>query len=238
MAQLRAVLFDFGGTLFEYETLAEGERENLIELARWAGVTEEPRTILRTYRAALKEVFYDYLPRPYYLHRDLFRDVLFVMAQTLRVSLNDEQLERYWVRQRERRARDFALRDGVLETLQTLRTQGFYLGVVSNADEDQLAHLAKLAQIEPYFDSLLSSEEAKSCKPDLAIFHEALRRADCSPEDALFVGDSTHQDIAGANRAGLRSILIWDRTDREPPSDSAKPYHVIRRIPELLDLVS
>ena len=238
MAQIRAVLFDFGGTLFDYATLAEGERESLIELVRWAGIAKAPRVIIHTYRAALKRVFYEYLPRPYYLHRDLFRDVLLSMAQDLGATLTDQQIERYRERQRERRVRDFALRDGVIETLKTLRDQGLYLGVVSNADEDQLAHLIELAQIAPYFDSLLSSEEARSCKPDLAIFHQALRRASCSPTEALFVGDSAQQDIVGANRVGLRSVMIWDRTDREPPTDSPKPRHFIRRIPELLDLVA
>lgn len=237
MAHIRAVLFDFGGTLIDYETLARGERESLIELARWAGVIEAPQVILRTYRAALKRVFYQYLPRSYYLHRDLFRDVLLAMAQDLGVALNDEQLERYRAQQRERRVRDFALRDGVFDTLKALRSRGLHLGVVSNADKDQLDHFIELGQLDQYFDSLLSSEEAGSCKPDLAIFQEALRRAACSPEEALFVGDSTQQDIAGANRAGLRSVLIWDRVDRKPPADGPNPHHVIQRIPELLGVL-
>jgi 2-haloalkanoic acid dehalogenase type II len=238
MAQIRAVLFDFGGTLFDYATLAQGERESLIELARWAGITDTPQVILHTYRAALKRVFYEYLPRPYYLHRDLFREVLLAMAQDLGATLTEQQIERYWAQQRERRSRDFALRDGVIATLTTLRDQGLHLGVVSNADEEQLTHLVELAQIAPYFDSLLSSEEARSCKPDLAIFHEALRRAACSPTEALFVGDSAQQDVVGANRVGLRSVLIWDRTDREPPTSGPQPHHRIRRIPELLDLIT
>jgi FMN phosphatase YigB (HAD superfamily) len=68
MIQTRAVLFDFGGTLYDYETLEPGDRESLVELARWAGVKAKVETIHRTYRAALKRVFYHYLPRPYYYH--------------------------------------------------------------------------------------------------------------------------------------------------------------------------
>jgi putative hydrolase of the HAD superfamily len=109
--------------------------------------------------------------------------------------------------------------------------------VVSNADQEQLDHFVELGQLGRYFDSLLCSEEAGSCKPDLAIFQEALRRAACPPEEALFVGDSLQQDIAGAGRVGLRSVLIWDRADRDPPADGPRPHHVIRRIPELLDIV-
>jgi putative hydrolase of the HAD superfamily len=238
MTQVRAVLFDFGGTLFDYETVAAGERECLVELARWVGIDAEPRAIIRTYRAGLKRVFYEYLPRPYYLHRDLFHDALHAMIESYSGTLSPELVERYWALQRQRRERNFLLRDGVRETLMTLRTRGLHVGMVSNVDDDQLGHMLELCQLRSHFDSILSSEQAQSCKPDRTIFAEALRRAGCAPHEALFVGDSLHQDIAGANRAGLRSVLIWSNSDREPPDGEHRPHHVIRQIPELLNLLA
>lgn len=74
-------------------------------------------------------------------------------------------------------------------------------------------------------------------KPHPAIFEEALRRAGCAADEALFVGDTLAQDIAGANAMGMRSVLIWHRDDKQPALDSVRPAHVIRRIPELLDLL-
>ena len=100
-----------------------------------------------------------------------------------------------------------------------------------------LQHLIDLAGLRSHFDSLLSSEAAGSCKPDRRIYDAALARAGCLPEEALFVGDSLAQDIAGANRVGVRSVLIWHRDDREPPADGPRPAHVIRTIPEVLRLV-
>jgi 2-haloalkanoic acid dehalogenase type II len=235
--QTRAVLFDFGGTLFDYETVASGERESIVALMRWAGSGEDARAILRAYRASLKKVFYQYLPQSYYLHRDMFRDALLGMADSLGVTLSDEQLARYRALQWERRARDFVLREGVRKTLGELRARGLHVGIVSNVDDDQLTHMLELAQLEPHFDSILSSEAARSCKPDPSIFHEALRRAGCLAQEALFVGDSLQQDIAGANRVGLRSVLIWSDAEREPTIGEHQPRHVIRRIPELLDLI-
>ncbi|MGE0681173.1 MAG: HAD family hydrolase [Candidatus Binatia bacterium] len=235
--QTRAVLFDFGGTLFDYEIVAPGERESIVALARWAGAGEEAKVILRAYRASLKNVFYNYLPQSYYLHRDMFRDALLGMAESLGVTLSDEQLARYRALQWERRSRDFVLREGVRETLGDLRAHGLHVGMVSNIDDDQLGHMLELAQLKPYFDSILSSEAAQSCKPDPSIFQEALRRAGCPPQEALFVGDSLQQDIAGANRVGLRSVLIWSDAERAPTISEHKPQHVIRWIPELLGLI-
>ena len=237
MPQMRAVLFDFGGTLFDYEAVAPGERECVVDIARWAGTTLEPREILRAYRGALKRVFYEYLPRPYYLHRDLFHDVLQAMARDLGVTFTAEQFARYRQVQWQRREQHFTLREGVLETLTALRDRGFHLGIVSNIDDDQLEHMVRLSKIEPYFDSILSSEQVQSCKPDLRIFTEAVRRADCAPHEAFFVGDSLQQDIPDANAMGMHSVLIWDRTDSDPPAKEAVPRSVIQKIPELLDLI-
>lgn len=237
MPPVRAVLFDFGGTLYDYMTLASAEGESLVELARAAGVEADPSVILHCHRQALRRVFHTYLAQRFYLHRDLFRDAVLGMLEDLGASAAVPQLERYRAVQWQRHARDFVLREGVLDTLQALRARGVHLGLVSNIDEDQLQHLLDVARIGPYFDSALSSERAGSCKPDPGIFAAALQRAHCRPEEALFVGDTIAQDIAGANRAGMRSVLLWHRDDRDPPTDEPRPHFVIRRIPELLELV-
>lgn len=233
---VRAVLFDFGGTLYDYKTLEPGDREGLIELARLAGV-QNPERAPQAHRAALRRAFHEYLPRPYYRHADMFRDAVVGMVRDLGGEPSAEHLARYRELQWQLHRRDFRLREGVIETLEELRRRGLRLGIVSNIDEDQLVRLGELAGLDRHFDWLLSSERAGSCKPDPGIFREALRRAGCRPEEALFVGDSLAQDIAGANRAGLCSVLLWHRTDREPSADAARPRHIIRRIPDLLELV-
>ena len=234
----RAVLFDFGGTLYDYAALAVGDRECLLALVEWSGIRADEAAIRRAQRDAMRRVFQAYLPRRFYLHRDLFRDAAAAMLEALGAAPRAEHLERFRQMQWDRHRRDFVLRAGVLDTLGALRDRGLHVGMVSNIDEDQLDHLIDVAGLRDAFDSLLSSEAAGACKPDPAIFAEALRRAGCAPSEALFVGDTLAQDIAGANRAGMRSVLIWHRDDKPPPTaDGAAPDHVIRAIPELLDLV-
>jgi putative hydrolase of the HAD superfamily len=237
MMTARAVLFDFGGTLYDYQTLEPANRESLLALARWAGIEAESDLIQRVYRDAMRRVFYDYLPRPYYLHRDLFLDALIAMLEDFGVGLEPAHLERYRALLRKGQRRDLALREGVVETLQALRERGLGLGLVSNIDEDQLADLLEAGGLSPYFDWMLSSEAAGSCKPHPAIFEQALRRAGCAAGETLFVGDTLKQDIAGANRAGMCSVLLWHRDDSLPPADGPQPHHVIRQIPEVLELV-
>ena len=233
----RAVLFDFGGTLYDYATLAPGDLEALLGLLASAGITTTPEEIRRHQRQAMRRVFHAYLPRRYYLHRDLFRDAAAALLESFGAAPDPALLDRYRERQWTLHQRDFALREGVEETLQALRARGLHVGMVSNIDDDQLEHLIGVARLREHFDSLLSSEAAGACKPDPAIFAEALRRAACTPDEALFVGDTLAQDIAGANRIGLRSVLLWHREDTKPAMDDVTPRHVIRRIPQVLELL-
>ncbi len=232
-----AVLFDLGGTLYDYRTLEPGNRESLEELASWAGIEAARDEIVLAQREALRRVFNAYLPRGFYLHRDLFRDALIDMLGQFGARLKDEHYRDYEQNLRARQRRDFALRKGVLETLHALRARGLVLGIVSNIDDDQLTDLTEAGGLENAFDWMLSSEAVRACKPHPAIFQAALERAGCRAEEALFVGDTLRQDVAGANQAGMRSVLLWHRDDREPPQDQSRPTHVIRRIPELIDLV-
>src|SRR5207253_704903 len=97
--------------------------------------------------------------RPYYLHRDMFREAIDGMLRELRLEASDEQVERYRELQWRLHQRDFQLREGVPETLAEIRRRGLALGIVSNIDRDQLDHLGRLADLERFFDWILSSEE-------------------------------------------------------------------------------
>jgi putative hydrolase of the HAD superfamily len=234
---IRAVLFDFGGTLYDYASLERGDRECLVALARWSGVDAAEDAVRSAYRAAMRRVFQRYLPERFYFHRDLFRDAVVGMLESFGAAADERHLARYREMVWERHQRDLRLRDGVIETLAALRARGLHVGMVSNIDEDQLVHLVEAAALRPLFDSLLSSESAGACKPDPAIFAEALRRARCAPAETLFVGDTLTQDVAGAKRAGMRAVLLWHRDHTRPSDAEIAPDHVIRRIPEVLDLL-
>jgi 2-haloalkanoic acid dehalogenase type II len=232
----RAVLFDFGGTLYDYRDLEAGWRECLRAYVDWHGRDVDDMALTTAYRQSMRRVFTDYLPRPFYHHRDMFRDALLGLNRALDLEPAEDLLDRHQAMMWRLQARDFRLRPGVVATLRKLRHRGLHVGMVSNIDQDHLEHLLDCAGIREHFHSLLSSEVARSCKPDQGFFRLALERAACAPESALFVGDSLPQDIAGANRAGMRSVLIWSG-EGEPPESEHEPQHVIRSIPQILDLL-
>src|SRR5512147_1245821 len=127
----RAVLFDFGGTLYDYASLAPGDRECLRALARWAGIESDESELRQAQRTAMRRVFHAYLPRRFYLHRDLFRDAAAGFLECLGATPDPAHLDRYRQMQWELNRRDFVLREGVRETLQALHARDLHIGMVS-----------------------------------------------------------------------------------------------------------
>ncbi len=100
--------------------------------------------------------------------------------------------------------------DDVLPALDELASRGFRLAAVSNWDE-RLRPLLKALNLEGYFEAVLVSCELYFAKPSDVVFEHALRKLGVTPGEALHIGDSQDEDVAGAKAAGMRALLI-DRT--------------------------
>ena len=124
------------------------------------------------------------------------------------------------------------LPEDTLPTLVALR-KNYALALVSNFDHPPyvrglLAHYG----LADFFNAIVISGEIGVDKPDPRIFHRALDAVRCSPEEALFVGDSLESDITGARSVGCRPVLI-DMKDSHPQYAGER----IRSLEELLPLL-
>lgn len=83
------------------------------------------------------------------------------------------------------------------------------MGLVTNAhDGDEQRERIRHAGLDSYFDVIAIAGEVGVYKPDPALFLYALNRLQISSGKALFVGNSAAYDIAGAKNAGLHSVLL------------------------------
>jgi putative hydrolase of the HAD superfamily len=99
--------------------------------------------------------------------------------------------------------------------LRAHRARGLRLLVVSNWDVS-LHSVLENAGLSPWLDGILTAAEAGVRKPDPAIFTQALRLLAVSAAEAIHVGDSLEEDVAGARAAGVEPVLIT-RDGAEPP---------------------
>ncbi|MSQ60975.1 MAG: HAD family hydrolase [Dehalococcoidia bacterium] len=110
--------------------------------------------------------------------------------------------------------------EGTVPALQTLCDAGVRMGLISNTGSApgptlrrMLERLELLHYLEPA--ALTFSDELRRCKPDPAVFHHTLATLSIAAEDAVFVGDTPRLDIAGAHRAGIRSVLVGGKAPGE-----------------------
>jgi putative hydrolase of the HAD superfamily len=91
--------------------------------------------------------------------------------------------------------------------LRALRELGCRLVVVSNWDVS-LHDVLRSTGLAGQVDAAVTSAEHGAAKPDPALFLHALTLAGAGPEDALHAGDDLEADVAGAQSAGIRAVLV------------------------------
>ena len=101
---------------------------------------------------------------------------------------------------------------------------------VSNADNGPL--LAAIERCGLRFEAVITSEDARSYKPDSGIFEQALQRLGVAPQHALHVGDSLHADVGGARRLGITPVWLC-REDRIHDLPTCEADHQIATLTEV-----
>jgi len=206
LSAFRAVLFDWGDTLFH----APHAPEVIVSFARSVGVemSEARARELRDDVWALGKT-----PEEIAKGRDLsieahrrvwvdlfsrFDNVVPGLSRALYERVMDP---RSWVPYADTRA-----------TLEAVRRRGLKVGVVSNVPADLRPVFAK-HKLDELVDSYTHSFEVGAEKPDPAIFLAAAKSLGVKPSETLMVGD--HEVDRGAERAGMRVFILPAEFDEE-----------------------
>ena len=99
----------------------------------------------------------------------------------------------------------FEKADSELVTLtRDLRARGVRLATISNCIAEDVSGWPRCA-FAPHFACAVFSFAAGAVKPDARIYLDATERLGVQPEDTLYIGDGGDDELAGAERAGLRA---------------------------------
>lgn len=218
---LRAVLFDFGGTL-DADGITWKDRSYSLYLAEHVQVDKE--RFDRAYYTAD-----DALTAKRLTGRSFRETVLLQVTGVLEaLEVADPALAS--------RLCDRFIMDS-LEKIQTnlpiLRALSgrFTLGIVSNF-YGNLDRVCKESGLTPLMSVLVDSACVGFVKPDPRIFQVALTQLQLRPEEAVFVGDSLPRDMAGAKRLGMPHIwLVADHAG--PPVPCCQGDPIIRSLADL-----
>ena len=233
-----AVLFDMDETLLDHKSTGYDIcRETFAAFADRLPGVDETAFVRMVWQKAndLWNMMFDGA-----LTGEVGRPYTFINA--LRALKADDSLGRAMLEDFEDRATNSTSpAENAYAVLGALRGAGIRVGIVTNGYVGMQMRKIEHHAFHEHVDFVLVSEAVGIHKPDRGIFEEALRRAGTGAARALFVGDNLRADIAGAEGAGIRSVLIDPRGKgrkalEEDPS-LARPTHIIEGLDEVLSIV-
>jgi FMN phosphatase YigB (HAD superfamily) len=104
-----------------------------------------------------------------------------------------------------------------VDALTRLRAAGVATGVISNSN-GSVRHALERAGLLPLLDFVIDSTVVGIAKPDPRVFALGLQAAGVDAHEAVYVGDSYFVDVIGARGAGLGAVLfdpggVWEARD-------------------------
>lgn len=230
---LTAILFDWGETLFHCEY------DDALHLAGWsaglAAVGADSPPDPAASAAVFRERYRPRIEAAVETEAD-YEAVLREALAEVGVALDDPGLRRFVAAEHaaEMAARTWA--PGGFELLEDLRSLGLLVGLVSNACDPGWVLERDLLDsgLRDRLDVAVFSSVVGSRKPFEPIFRAALAALGVAPEETLFVGDRRDDDIEGAGRLGMRTVLAtWFRN--EPDAGGPAPDYVAATPAEVLE---
>ncbi len=117
---------------------------------------------------------------------------------------------------------------GMVEAVRALHAEGHALAVVTSKLEVGARRALKFAQIEDCFTAVVGIDHTTKHKPEPEPVWYALERLGMPRERALFVGDSTHDMLAG-RAAGVRTAaVLWGPYRRDELAPTTPDYWLER----------
>ena len=133
----------------------------------------------------------------------------------------------------------FEMYDDVPDVLRAIAARGIKIGLISNSHRP-LTSFQSHFDLDGLISATVSSSEHGYLKPHPSIFNAALQLIGVDASDAVMVGDSLGQDVAGALSVGMRAVLVRRGPGNQPFHGNADAYDgvaVIHTLQELLPLL-
>ena len=152
----------------------------------------------------------------YYPGRFKEEDLIPFMGPALEESFSsvdpertEEMVQMYIAFNRENHDRFVTEFAGVYETVKKLKEQGYKLGVVTTKRAEIVALGLKLTNLESFFETVVTFDDVTKLKPDPEPVYKALEFFGSRPEEAMMIGDNSHDILAGKN-AGTQTVgVAW-----------------------------
>ena len=220
MKNIKAIIFDAYGTLFDVNSAAEKCKDKIGD--KWEGFANFWRTT---------QLEYTWLRSLMKRHKNFWQiteDSLDKSMKTFDIdsAMRNELLNLY---------KALSPFKEVPETLKKLKERNLRLAILSNGTPSLLTQLVKNNNIDNLFDDLFSIEEVGIYKPDAKVYDLPIKKYKIEKSQVAFLSANTW-DVSGGGNYGYQSIWVNRNNDIFDNLDY-KPINQIKNLNELINLI-
>jgi putative hydrolase of the HAD superfamily len=95
-----------------------------------------------------------------------------------------------------------------IETLEYLKDKGYRMFLLTNGFLEVQVVKIRESKLEPFFEKMITSEEAGYQKPHRKVFEYALKTVNSKKVESIMIGDDLDNDIFGAQRFGMDAVFF------------------------------
>tara|TARA_B100000683_G_scaffold103629_1_gene102373 strand:+ start:434 stop:1096 length:663 start_codon:yes stop_codon:yes gene_type:complete len=219
MKNIKAIIFDAYGTLFDVNSAAEKCKDKIGD--KWESFANYWRTT---------QLEYTWLRSLMGRHKDFWQitqDSLDKSMKAFRIdsSMRNELLNLYKV---------LSPFKEVPETLRSLKEKKYKLAILSNGTPQLLNELVKNNKLENFFDEVFSVEHVGIYKPESKVYDIPIKKYQIEKNEVAFLSSNTW-DVSGGGNYGYKAIWV-NRNKSIFDNLDYRPNYEIKDLSELLGI--
>ncbi len=220
MKNIKAIIFDAYGTLFDVNSAAEKCKDKIGD--KWESFANYWRTT---------QLEYTWLRSLMNRHKDFWqvtKDSLDKSMQAFKIdsSMRNELLDLYKV---------LSTFPEVKEVLNKLKKKNYKLAILSNGTPSLLKELVKSNNLDNVFDDIFSIEEVKTYKPDPKVYNIPIEKYQIQKNEVAYLSANTWDVSAGGNY-GFNPVWV-NRNNSIFDNLDYVPKYQVKHLGGLLDII-
>ena len=220
MQNIKAIIFDAYGTLFDVNSAAEKCKDKIGD--KWESFANYWRTT---------QLEYTWLRSLMNRHKDFWQvteDSLDKSMKAFKINLamRNELLNLY---------KKLSTFPEVKGALNDLKKKNYKISILSNGTPALLNELVSSNNLDNFFDDIFSIEEVGIYKPDSKVYNLPIKKYQIKKDEVAFLSANTW-DVSGGGNFGYNSIWV-NRNKNIFDNLDYKPKNEVENLTQLLDIV-
>ena len=220
MKNVKAIIFDAYGTLFDVNSAAEKCKDKIGD--KWEGFANYWRTT---------QLEYTWLRSLMKRHKDFWQ----ITEDSLDKSMNAFNINKSMRSELLNLYKTLNTFPEVKDVLNKLKEKNYKLAILSNGTPSLLNELVKSNNIENIFDDIFSIEDVGVYKPDSRVYDIPTKKYQIQKNEVAFLSANTW-DVSGGGNYGYNAIWV-NRNNNIFDNLDYKAKNEVKNLNHLLDII-